>query len=432
MKLPNFKNKLYVNGMWSLMGNLLPKAAIFLTSIFLARILNVEKFGDLGIVRSTINMFTVFATVGLGLTATKYISEYFNQNIKDLKKTAEIISLSNFFSLSFGLIVTLLVVVFSDSISENIIKKPELQNDVIIGALMLLFNSLNASQIGILAGFQKYKSIAINSLVSILISFPIQILGAYYYEIEGALLGFSVNFVVLYILNKIVISRFLKQNGIKVVFFQFKNQLSIFYRFTLPSSFSGLMVTPITWFITVLLIRSENGSFNLGIFEAANQIKMVIIFIPLALSNVLLPILMENKNSNKLNEIINKNLMLNFIISSLICIVICFLSNFVMGLFGKEFSRFSSTLIYLSISTVFMAVNNVIGQIIASRDKMWVGFVFNLCWGIVLVFLSYIFIYKYNFGPDSLALAYLFAYLLHTIWQFIYLKVSHEKYNLTT
>lgn len=432
MKLPNFKNKLYVNGMWSLMGNLLPKAAIFLTSIFLARILNVEKFGDLGIVRSTINMFTVFATVGLGLTATKYISEYFNQNIKDLKKTAEIISLSNFFSLSFGLIVTLLVVVFSDSISENIIKKPELQNDVIIGALMLLFNSLNASQIGVLAGFQKYKSIAINSLVSIFISFPIQILGAYYYEIEGALLGFSVNFVVLYILNKIVISRFLKQNGIKVGFFQFKNQLSIFYRFTLPSSFSGLMVTPITWFITVLLIRSENGSFNLGIFEAANQIKMVIIFIPLALSNVLLPILMENKNSNKLNEIINKNLMLNFIISSLICIVICLLSNFVMSLFGKEFSRFSSTLIYLSISTVFMAVNNVIGQIIASRDKMWVGFVFNLCWGIVLVFLSYIFIYKYNFGPDSLALAYLFAYLLHTIWQFIYLKVSHEKYNLTT
>ncbi len=131
-----------------------------------------------------------------------------------------------------------------------------------------------------------------------------QILGAYYYEIEGALLGFSVIFVVFYILNKIVISRFLKQNEIKVGFFQFKNQLSIFYRFTLPSSFSGLMVTPITWFITVLLIRSENGSFNLGIFEAANQIKMVIIFIPLALSNVLLPILMENKNSNKLNEII--------------------------------------------------------------------------------------------------------------------------------
>jgi O-antigen/teichoic acid export membrane protein len=94
-----------------------------------------------------------------------------------------------------------------------------------------------------------------------------------------------------------------------------------------------------------------------------------------------------------------------------------------MSMFGREFKSESSVLIFLSISTIFMAVNNVIGQVIASKDKMWVGFIFNLAWGGSLIVLSYIFIYIYNLGALSLALAYLLSYLFHTLWQFVYLKV---------
>ena len=72
---------------------------------------------------------------------------------------------------------SLLVLLFSKSISDKIIGKPYLQIEIIIGAFMLLFNAINASQIGILSGFQKYKVIAVNSLVAVLLSFPIQIFG---------------------------------------------------------------------------------------------------------------------------------------------------------------------------------------------------------------------------------------------------------------
>ena len=416
-------NKHYVNSFWSLMGSLLPKFAIFLTSIFLARILNAEKFGDLSVVRSTINMFTVFASSGLGLTATKFISEYYNENSQEKSKASEIISLSNFISFTLGIIISLLVLLFSKSISDKIIGKPYLQIEIIIGAFMLLFNAINASQIGILSGFQKYKVIAVNSLVAVLLSFPIQIFGAYYFQIEGALLGFTVNFILLYLFNFFSIKKLKKQYGIQTKWRDYNKVMHVFYKFTIPSSLSSLMVTPITWFITVLLIRSQNGSYNLGVFEAANQIKMVIIFIPIALSNALLPLLMENKGKSNKKDIINNNIRLNFIISGTICLIVCLCSTLIMSMFGREFKSESSVLIFLSISTIFMAVNNVIGQVIASKDKMWVGFIFNLAWGGSLIVLSYIFIYIYNLGALSLALAYLLSYLFHTLWQFVYLKV---------
>jgi O-antigen/teichoic acid export membrane protein len=239
-------------------------------------------------------MFTVFASSGLGLTATKFISEYYNENSQEKSKASEIISLSNFISFTLGIIISLLVLLFSKSISDKIIGKPYLQIEIIIGAFMLLFNAINASQIGILSGFQKYKVIAVNSLVAVLLSFPIQIFGAYYFQIEGALLGFTVNFILLYLFNFFSIKKLKKQYGIQTKWRDYNKVMHVFYKFTIPSSLSSLMVTPITWFITVLLIRSQNGSYNLGVFEAANQIKMVIIFIPIALSNALEKIIQKS------------------------------------------------------------------------------------------------------------------------------------------
>lgn len=424
-------NKQYLNSFWSLIGSVLPKLGVFITSILLARILEADRFGDLSIVRSTINMFTIFAASGIGITATKFISEHYNENFKNENKVAEIISLVNFVSLVLGIIISLGIIIFSNQLSEIVIGKKDLRNDLIIGAMMLLFNALNAAQIGIIAGFQKYKTIAINSTLAIFISLPFQVLGAIYFEIEGALFGFAINFLLLYLFNKYSIYKLTK--GFKIKLLDFRKNYKILYQFTLPSSLSGLMVMPITWVTTVLLTRSINGSFNLGIFEAANQIKMVIIFIPIALSNVLLPTLMErNNNKNDLNKTIKNNLLLNISISLIICLVICLFSRLIMSLFGQQFKDYYLTLIILSISTVFMAANNVIGQIIASKGKMWIGFLFNFLWGITLILSSYIFIYHYKLGALSLALAYLVSYLLHTFWQFAYLKLKYENNNNIT
>ena len=63
-------------GFWLLCGTVVSKALWLLASILVARMLGKETFGEFGIIRSTVEMFGVFAGFGLGLTATKYIAEF--------------------------------------------------------------------------------------------------------------------------------------------------------------------------------------------------------------------------------------------------------------------------------------------------------------------------------------------------------------------
>ena len=61
---------------WSLVGAVLAQGLGLGASIVTARILGKVGFGELGMIRSTVGMFGVFAGLGLGLTATKHVAEF--------------------------------------------------------------------------------------------------------------------------------------------------------------------------------------------------------------------------------------------------------------------------------------------------------------------------------------------------------------------
>ena len=77
------------------------------------------------------------------------------------------------------------------------------------------------------------------------------------------------------------------------------------------------------------------------------------------------------------------------------------------------------------ITVVICAVNNVLGQVITSKGKMWIGFGVNALWAIWLITFSVIFIGKYNMGALGLAFALLVSYTLHSILQgFVALRMK--------
>ena len=79
-------------------------------------------------------------------------------------------------------------------------------------------------------------------------------------------------------------------------------------------------------------------------------------------------------------------------------------------------------IIIMFVTTGFITVNNVVGQAIASKGKMWLGFYFNLIWAIVLVVFCYLMIVQFQLGAIGLAFSYLISYILHTVLQFFYLR----------
>ena len=382
--------------------------------------LGATVYGQLGIIRSTVNMFTAFAGAGLGLTATKYVAENKNSSVQ---KSLRIVALSEAVAFIAGLFLSLAIILFAKEIAIQI-NAPSLKTEIRIGAFMLFFASLNGVQNGILAGFENFKSIAKNTLFAGIVSFIIQIIATWIWGLKGAIIGLGINFLVLWFLNKNSIAKIIPQ-GLRIKKWDKSmiTEISILWKFSFPAIMSGIMVEPVTWICNTMLVNHPNGYKQMALFDIANQWRMTVLFIPTALSRIILPMLSSSlQDKSNFRLIFLKNLKLNAIISTALLILIIALSPVIQHFYGREFSGIAVPLILMTLSTLLIAVNNVVGQVIASKGRMWLGFSLNIIWAICLLSVTYYLIDFENLGVIGLCFAYLISYAVHSVLQFLFVK----------
>lgn len=411
---------------WNVLGMSVSKCLVLFGGIFCARILGKYDFGAFGMVRTTINMFLVFGGTGLGLTATKYISEY---KASQINNVYNIYRLTNYFALLFGLVISLLVFLFAEFLAINMLNSEDLVIPIQVSSVILFVTSLNLAQNGTLAGLENFKAIAINTFIGGVFEVFMMLIGAYFYGIIGAVLGYGFGYVVILSCNHISIKKSFKRLGIqKTNDFNLRAGFKILLSFTLPATLSSIVVAPIIWIIRTMLIR-ENGFGDGAIFEAAEQWRIIALFVPGAVSQIVLPILssLVNVDECKFKKVLNINIALNASISLFFAIIICLFSSIIMGLYGDGFTD-PIPLILLSFSTIFTAVGNVIGLSISSRAKMWVGFALNSLWGVMVIIFTYLFLSN-EMGVRGLSLAILLSYILHACFQYIYVRLLLNKIN---
>lgn len=414
----NIGGRIASGAFWSIFGTASAKCIVLIAGIICANILGSEKYGELGLVRSTINMFVVFGTFGIGVTATKYISQYRKDSIEKMEM---IYSLTTSFSVIMATIITALILIFSPIIANSSLNAPHLVVEIRIGAILLFATILNGLQFGILSGLEDFKSQAINTLISSLFEGLFIIVGAIYAGVLGAVLGYGVGIVVLYLLNHCSIKKKLKKVGITFSLSKIKtSDLSILVNFSLPAALSSFLVAPTYWIARTILVK-YSGFSELGIYEAADQWKVIILFIPAALSKIILPILSSFKEYEYESYVktLKYNIILNAGVSLVFAIIVVLLSPMIMRSYGAGFSN-TTPLIILAFSTVFSSITTVIGVSIQSREKVWQGFLFNFMWACMFIVLSYISVHL-ELGASGIAMAVLISYIVHALVQYVYL-----------
>ena len=412
--------RIFNHSIWILLGNIISKTTLLLSTILVSKILLKEEYGQFGILKSTIIMFSAFAGLELGLTATKYISQYKNSN---KEKVENIIGLSNFFSISISFLIALLIYFFSDEIAHWI-NAPNLSLCIKVSSFIILFSSINGIQNGIFAGLEKFKELSINTSIAGVISSIGIIFGAKFYGLIGVVLFFGSNYLILFILNYFLLKKiFYSHYQINVFKKRNFRELKIIWKFSLPAILAALMVAPISWFCNYILVTQNSGYIEMAYFDIANQWRNTILFIPAALSQIALPMLSAAVRDPKLyKSTYIKNLKLNFYIAIAMVVIFVAASPVIIYTYGKEYQEAFYPLIIMFFTTGLIALNNVIGQVIASRNKMWLGFLVNLIWGIVLIILSYVFIVEFHWGAIGISLAYMISYMIHTATQFLLIK----------
>jgi O-antigen/teichoic acid export membrane protein len=406
---------------WSLSGSVISRGLALVSSIIIARFLGASGYGEFGLVQSTIGMFGSFAGLGLGMTATKYISQY--RDI-DKVKAGKILGLTLLVASIASAIVSIILFVFSPWLAAKTIAAPHLSAILRIGSFYLFFLSITGLQNGILAGFEAFKAIAVRSVIAGVSTFPLMVGGVYFFGLKGALWGLVGSSLINIILNYFAIKKISLKNNIKINIIDSSSEKSILNEFALPAFLGGVMVGPVNWICNTILINQINGYSEMGIYNAANQWMLIILFVPSSLSAIILPMLTnlnQDSNSFKYSRMLKYNIILNILITTIISLGVIVFSPIIMSTYGTSFSGGRSVLIILAITAILVSYNGVIGQAIASKGKMWIGFILNLMWALVLVLFTYWFV-KNGGGAFGFAEANFYAYLFLSVATTLILK----------
>ncbi len=402
---------------WTLIGNIVGKFSQLFAFIVVARIVGKEEYGQISIIRSTLNMFLIFSTVGMSVTTTRYLALYRDTNPAEAFKIYRFTYKTAFW---IGLIISALIFIFSNFVAEHHLHNVNLSSALKIGAVTLFLMTINSVQNGALNGFEKFKKIGINNAINGLVQLLFIICGAYFWGINGVISALCFSGVILIIqlgyalkpeiatIRKSQISKSKEKLSL----------VSIFLKFSLPAVLQGIVFIPVLWWAKTYLIEKA-GYEELAIFDVAEQWYYVVLFIPNALSTIILPLLTNtslNGTKNQYKKLIKINLLINIGISFAIALFVGVFAPYIYKFYGKDFTNFLPMIILL-FTVVICAANNVFGQIIASKGKMWIGFGVNALWAVWLVFFSDLFIGKMQIGAVGLAYALLISYLLHSILQ---------------
>lgn len=398
---------------WSLAGAVASQGLALVASVAVARILGAKSFGELGMIQSTVGMFGVLAGMGLGMTATKYISEL---RQSDPNRAARILALTLRSAVATSALAALLLFVFARPLARRSISAPHLENELKIGCALLLLNGVTATQSAALAGFEAFGRIAKINLLRGLAVVPMSVAGAAVWGLRGAVWALVASAGVSWLAGRVALARECAQNGISRDARGAWRERRVLWDFSTPAFISGAMVTPVTWLANALLVNQPNGYREMGIFNAANQWRIAIGFLPNILTLPTLPILSSLHGERDLvsyRRVLWVTMLSVFLLTTLAAAVVAAGSRWILVAYGRDFGSGVTTVCLLAAASIVSCTAAVIGNAIASMNRMWVGFRLNLLWAAAFLLFALSLVPRH--AAAGLATATLGSYLVHAL-----------------
>jgi O-antigen/teichoic acid export membrane protein len=315
-----------------------------------------------------------------------------------------------------GGLMSLGLLIFAPWLAGHTINAPHLAGILRIGAIILFINALNGAQTGALAGFEAFQTIAYVNLFVGLISFPILVAGVYFGGLTGAVWALAINLGFNWLLNHLALRKEARRYRVPFTFRGCDRELSVLWRFSLPTVLSGLMSGPIHWVCNALLVNQPDGYGQMGIFSAANQWYVMMLFPVGLLGQVMLPVLSERfsqKDGRQSKRALILGVKINLLIVVPLVLLASLASPYIMNLYGESFRSGWPTLVLVLLSAGIIAGQSPVGQLVAASGKMWAGFAMNGGWALTFIVSTLLLV---RFGSLGLATARLIGDILHTTW----------------
>jgi O-antigen/teichoic acid export membrane protein len=405
-------HRLIKGSSWSLLGTIASRLASIVSTILLARLVGQQVFGEYGIILGTIGLLGVFAGFGLSLTGAKHVAEF---RSSDPARAGRIIAMTLRLAWCSSAVLGLALFVFSESLSSHVLGAPHLDTLLAAAIPMLILQTVIGAQSGIMSGFEAFRLIFRNNTAIGILAAALLLGGVWLDDLRGALLGTAFAYAAHVWLNQAVINGQRKKYGIPVPK-SFTSELSLAWRFSLPSMLGNIAILTAIWLGNVVLVNKPDGYREMGIYTAANQWFNAMIILPNLIGQVALPILSERRSANDARGY--RRLWLSSIGINAACVlpvvlVGAFASEFIMSAYGKDFAGTHGVLVMMLLAGALYAVLNAAAQLLVQEGRMWMVCFSNLGWSVVFVTCAHTLV---NSGAMGLAQSRFLAYLVHSLW----------------
>jgi len=392
---------------WSLLGSVISRGLMLIAYIAVARLLGKEGFGEFGIIQSTVAMFGILTGFGLGQTATRFVAEL---RLRDPARAGRIIALSEGVAAATGAIGAFFFLIAAPWLASHALAAPHLTNVLRLGSLLLLFGAMQGAQTGVLSGFEAFRAITIISIATGATTFVLTCTGAWYGGVMGTVLGQSIGLGVNVMVNHWQLRRIAAAANVCVSYRDCRREWSVLWTFSLPATLCGAIVTPVMWVGNALLVNQKMGYNEMGLFNAANQWRTAILFLPIVFAQPFYPVLAsiaERAHEARFKKILGLCVLGTTATALIPGIVVICLAGLIMRAYGASFDDKGSVLILIVTATVLAAPTVGLLHGINARNRAWHAFYLTLGWAIS--FLASLAVFSRR-GAQGLAWAYVISY----------------------
>jgi O-antigen/teichoic acid export membrane protein len=362
---------------WTAIAAIFARGAPLLYSIVIARSLGKEVAGQFSIVQSTAMLVVGLTGPGLHTVATKELAG------RDAGGGGQSLVVSAIRAAwLMGLVGSAALVLAADWIAANVLGGSTLAAAIRLGgSLVVLFGTLVAVGNGVLLGLHRFRPIAEANFVSGTVGLVAVSLGAIAAGVTGAVIGLGGAYAANYFMLR-------RGFGVRTQGRPARDAIvgtRRWIQMSLPLSVSYGIYGVANWLAIAALGRSAHGYGAVAVFYVGNQWQTAILFLPTALSVVLLPRLsrlLSLEDSAGFHHTFGVTLLTNIGlgIAGVLVVVIC--AQPLLTLYGPEFRDGEATLRVMALGSIPVIVSNLTSQVLYARGMlraaMWIQVPYTL------------------------------------------------------
>jgi O-antigen/teichoic acid export membrane protein len=392
---------------WNTAGSVVGQGASFASSVVIARYLGKELFGQYALVLATVMAFCSLAGLGLGTTATKFVSEY---RTSQPEKAGLVLGLSSLVAVATSAIFSVALALCAPWFVVGHSGGSYLTTAMRLGAIYLFFLCVNGYQTGALAGLEAFRGMAWINVTYGLATLLFAWVASRWFGLIGAVLAQASGAALLWMLCHFRLRTECRRLHIDMTYRGVWSERSALYRFSLPSIAAFVMSSAAIWWSNAVLARAS-GYAALAVFSAANSMRLMILFLPLIIGRVSTPLLNNMLAAGDLwgyRKTFCGSVAAGAAVAVLVGCALALTGRQILHLFGKGFGGSSSMIAFLLGAAILEVIANGLYQSVFSGSSLWRLVWINAVWTLVLIATLQSTVSRY--GVSALAFSYLAAW----------------------